>query len=290
MKKIIYLFFVLIFFTCTAGCAKQSTKVSNQVLEIGSGSYGEVDFAINHTSEISALPTIIEEMVSEPHQEVALFNKTYQLEYDQTMVYPIGGSKEYKYRVAQVQSRHMSEPYMFIDQETGSIRSASGFNFAKISILKEDSDDTVLDKIEEKLQKYVIFNDYDCRSISYLQNGYMGVWWKSIAGCRSDSFARVCVDGEGNIHFFTVQDTCDDFPVNYTIPLQEKEIEKLVTEKLHSIYDTEDSLFVKYDETYRKLTKHQGKKALKLTFGVTFRVKKDNCELRELCDLLLMLE
>ena len=293
MKKVVCLFIILAVFVCICvGCANQKVPYSNRILEIGSQSYGDV-YPLNHNYELSTEPILVQESIHESwkNKEILLFDHLYQLEYTNTKTYPKWGIDTYEYQVCDVEGDMDDvKPYVILDKDTGDLVVVSSFDFAYVPIEGDDNSDEILDKVEQVFHDYVDFSAYELREISDCGSGYMCVWTKQIAQCESDSFVRINLHSNGDIFFFTIRKICDDFPGDYSIPLQEDVVVEEITKKLNDIYNTENTVYVRYDENRRVVTKHQNKKALYLNLGITFKEKGSQDEVREMCKLLLMLE
>lgn len=250
MKKyfIFSLVVVLLMSFCSCNQIQRNKKSNelflNRIFEAGNDVYNQ-EMGFNHKNIVSDKVEYIVDQVDNEEFVVKINGNETILKYCDTLFYPIGEKKVYRYY-----ANGKKDCTVLIDRG-GHINSLL-YNFATLDISKTASPNEVKPLLEQKLIELLDISYYENVNIPSAtntnENGfgiYDFLYYNMVDGYMTD-YVRVSVTDDGNIFGFSVNILSNDVKLNI-----DKNLEKeMLNLKLSDIYTTEVTEYVSYNVVF----------------------------------------
>lgn len=282
MKKGICIYIIIIVTIILCSCGENNSKKRIYSIDNGACS-GE---------QSSYIPDIEKKVIREVDEtkrglkkSVEFLNRTFELEYVETLHYLFGDIYVDNYKILNLGGEMSLLP-------NGKIFRNTAF-FGTIDIGDDYEVDVIRQKVEDYLADEINFGDFEFFEYSKSLNNnpkefgmFTFVWYNKEHDLQTDKWLKVCVmQDSGDLGGLWMLNNCD---ISYDeIPdgVRAENYDKEIRAKLETMYNK----FVDYEITSQALTKYEGKTCLKVGLGVSFLDENGN-EWSDAIELLIVLE
>lgn len=240
----------VIFAMCA--CSNEPTNDSalkaegiDAIYEIKSDNYGPIE-KLNHKNLISDKTVHSIEANVTAQRMVAILDNNKVINYTNTVFYPVGNKKVYKYLVSGTEKN-----YVYLDKD-GKINMML-YSFTKLDFEPGESSDVIGRLLIEKLTPIIDLSKYeyvDVSGDSRLEGDHVGrfhfLYYNMQDGYKTD-YVKATVTAEGDVRAFSINNVGAD-----TSHVQiDKTLEsELLTAKLKDMYDTETTAYKSHSMKY----------------------------------------
>ncbi len=249
MKKIfiVTIVFALIFGVCSCNSSKDYNREEclNMILEIDNDLCNtEKDF--NHKNIVSDKVEYSTDDNAPLKIKCKINDHEEELDYHDTLYYPIGGKKVNRYFV------NGNEDHVILISQDGSVNSIL-YEFITLDISKTATPNEVLPVLERELNKWINTSDYEHINIPEYSNEniqgfgiYDFLYYNSVDGYMTD-YVKVSVSDDGCVFGFSINNLKYD---NIRLDI-DKELEiEMLNLKLKDIYTTDNTKYKSYNTVF----------------------------------------
>lgn len=243
MKKILFIIMIISAGMSITSCNQSHNKVGNttstsdslsQIFEI-EGFYNEDD-PFNHTNVISDDIIYSTEKSVGELMTVQMAGESWNLSYENTMLYPVGGYKVNKYKI------NGSENGSVLLKEDGSIFAVLNSSITTLDISPNDTSETVRTVLEPTVANLIDLSKYQNLRVDGSSAGdethfgyYYFEFYNTINGYISDCAAILVLD-DGTVTTLKIWDiVCESNDLNFHI--DKKREEELILAKVMNLLD-----------------------------------------------------
>lgn len=262
-------------------------NVLSHVYEVSASSYAVQD-EFNHSNLIVDRMTETTDSKASKKEDIQIGNKTCNLSYQRTLIYPVGDLKLHEYTI------DGSENGTVCFKETGELYSILGDSISQIEVDPLDSSDTVLAALKPAISQYVDFVNYQHVDVERSGLGdedfmrYRFLFYNTENGYRTDWFS-VCVSSDGLVYALKINNTDSD-AVELCAGVNSEVNAEIVLEKLTDIYNTTTTGLVDYEIYDKRVISYEGEPCIEYTIGCQIQHIVDNAEFGTACVVVIPLQ
>lgn len=259
----------------------------SHVYEVSSSSCAVQD-EFNHSNLIVDRMTETTDSKASKIEDIQIGNKTSNLSYQRTLIYPVGDLKLHEYTI------DGSENGTVCFKETGELYSILGDSIAQIEVDPLDSSDTVLAALKPAISQYVDFVNYQYVDVERSGLGdkdfmrYRFLCYNTENGYRTDWFS-VCVSSDGLVYALKINNADSD-AVELCAGVNSDVNAEIVLEKLTDIYNTTTTGLVDYEIYDKRVISYEGAPCVEYTIGCQIQHIVDDAEFGTACVVVIPLQ